>query len=260
MVTNDELVHEKVLKAVMDYLQSISFNKTPPEISMHVHQIIKEVTKCDDPYQKAKGKNNALAKRLYPWAKSIINKADDKLLAAIKIAIAGNVIDFGASMRFDVEKTMMDALKTRFAINDYEKFKLALKKAEKILYLGDNAGEVVFDKLLLNQLANAGKEIVYAVKERPIINDATMEDAIVAEIDKMVKVIAVKGNAPGVILRLCPREFMDYYDSANMVIAKGQGNYESLSDEPIFFLLIVKCELVARDLGVKVGDIVLKRG
>jgi hypothetical protein len=157
---------------------------------------------------------------------------------------------------------MMGAVKKEFAIDDYERFKIALVEAKQILYLADNAGEVVFDKLLLDQLRLRGKEIIYAVKDKPIINDATIEDAKFAGIDQTAKVnvITVGGGTPGVVLHLSSPKFLDHYKHADMIIAKGQGNYESLSDEPIFFLLIAKCDLIARDLGVRVGDLILKFG
>jgi hypothetical protein len=260
MATKKEEIHAKVLKAVMRYLQQASFNKTPPELSKHVHQIIKEITNCRDPYQKAKRRDNALAERLYPRAKQIVVSSVDSLSTAIKLAIAGNVIDFGASSRFDIEKTMRKVLKASFAIDHYDDFKRDLAKAKQILYIGDNAGEVFFDKLLLDQLIKLGKQVIYAVREKPIINDATLEDAKFAGIDRVAKLITIGGGAPGAVLELCSPKFIDYYNHADLVIAKGQGNYESLSQEPIYFLLMVKCELVAKDLGVKVGDIVLKMG
>jgi hypothetical protein len=260
MATEDEEIHAKVLKAVMVYLQQISFNKTPPELSKHIHQTIKEITNCQDPYQKAKQRDNSLAEKLYPRAKQIVANSADPLCTAIKLAIAGNVIDFGASNKFDIEKTMGKVLKANFAIDHFKYFKEVLKKTEQILYIGDNAGEVFFDKLLLDQLIKLGKQIIYAVREKPIINDATLEDAKFAGIDKVAKLITIGGAAPGAVLKLCSLKFMDQYKHADLVIAKGQGNYESLSREPICFLLIAKCEVIAKDLGVNVGDMVLKLG
>jgi hypothetical protein len=260
MVTPKEEIHAKVLEAVMSYLQHTSFNKTPPELSKHVHETVKKITNCQDPYQKAKKRDNALARKLYPTAKQMIANSADSLLIAIKLAIAGNIIDFAVSNRFDIEKTIDRALKADFAIDHYKYFKEAMKKTKQILYIGDNAGEVFFDKLLLGQLIKLGKQIIYAVREKPIINDATLKDARFAGLDKIAKVITIGGGAPGVVLRLCSSDFIDYYKHADLVIAKGQGNYESLSQESICFLLMVKCELVAKDLGVNVGDMVLKMG
>jgi len=260
MATDDEKKHTKVLKRVMAHLQNASFDKTPPELSKHVHEIIKATTECDDPYRTVKARDNALAMRLYSEAKRIVGSSSDPLRAAIKLAIAGNVLDFGTPARFDIEQTMRGAVKTDFGIDDYERFNSSLAGAKRVLYIADNAGEVVFDRFLLDQLRLKGKEITYAVKDEPIINDALAEDAKFAGIDQIAKVIPVGGGTPGVVLGLASPEFIDRYHGADMVIAKGQGNYESLSDEPIFFLLIAKCDLIAKDLKVKVGDMILKFG
>lgn len=258
MATQDEKTQVKVMKNVMKYLQNTSFDKTPPEMSMHVHRIIRETSKCGDPYKDVKDKSNKNAMRLYPKLKKIVEKSDDKLLTAVKLAIAGNVIDYGVPNRFDITNTINKVLKKDFAINDYENFKKDLDLAKNVLYIADNAGEIVFDKLLLEELN--GKNVFFAVKSGPIINDATVEDTEIAGIDKIAKVLTNDSPSPGVLLNHCSKEFLSYYKNTDVVIAKGQGNYESLSNESVYFLLMVKCPLVANDLNVNIGDMILKGG
>ncbi len=259
MVGNNEATQEKVLKEVMHHLQNISFNSTPPELSMHVHSIIRKITGCKDPYKRVKEESNLLAKNLYPKLKNIIDESDDRLLTSLKLAVAGNVVDFGTSVRFDVEETIENILDKNFAIDSLNEFKKALEKSDDILYLADNAGEVFFDKLLLEEIQ---AKVTYAVKSNPIINDALMEDAKFAGIDKIAELMAIDAgkrvSAPGAVLTNSSRDFLERLESADMIISKGQGNYEALSDHrAIFFLLMVKCPLVARDIGVEVGEMVL---
>lgn len=147
------------------------------------------------------------------------------------------------------------------SIFNYRGFKSALKKAQNILYLADNAGEVLFDRVLIEEIKeiNGDKDIIYAVKEKPIINDALAEDAHAAEIQKYAKIISSGVDTPGTVLSLCSSEFLKVYRRAEMIISKGQGNFEALSDSkrPIFFLFMAKCSVVAQDIKCKVGDIVL---
>jgi len=180
---------------------------------------------------------------------------------AIKVAIAGNIIDFGVNNRissgFNIEEELEDTLEQDFAIFDYADFKDALKDVDEILYLADNTGEIVFDRVLIEEL---GKRVIYVVRDKPIINDATMEDALFCKMDKVARVISSGCDAPGTILRYCSKEFLTYYSRAKLIISKGQGNYETLSEEkkPVFFLLKTKCSIIANDLGCKTGDIILK--
>ena len=265
MVTPDETHHEIVLKKVMRYLQAISsFNDPPPELSKEVHAIVRNMLHCKDPYKEVKKKSNEMAKELYPLLEEMVEEAKDPLLMATKLAIIGNVIDFGAMNRFDVKDMINKAITENIDSNAYSRFREGIEKAQTILYLADNAGEIFFDKLLIKKFAEIGKKIVYVVKNNPIINDATIEDAKFAGIDKFAEVLpADKGqdkSAPGILLNYASSEFLSYFRNADIVIAKGQGNYESLSNggREIFFLLVVKCPLVARDIGADIGKLILK--
>lgn len=265
MVTSNETLHEIVLKKVMRYLQVISsFNNPPPELSKEVHAIVRNMLNCKDPYKEAKKKSNEMAKELYPRLEQIVEEAKDPFLMATKLAIIGNVIDFGAMNRFDVKDMINKAITENIDDNAYSRFKESIEKAQTILYLADNAGEIFFDKLLIKKFAEMEKRIVYAVKNNPIINDATIEDAKFAGIDKFAEVLpADEGqdkSAPGILLNYASSKFLNYFRNADVVIAKGQGNYESLSNSgrEIFFLLVVKCPLVARDIRADIGKLILK--
>ena len=265
MSSRDEEIHKKVLWKVMGHLQTISFNAPPPETSREVHHIIREITGSKDPYKKVKDQANKTAEKLYPTLKKMIEEADDPLLMAIKLAIVGNVIDFGTINRFDVNDMIKMALKHEYISDEvYREFVEILNNSETILYIADNCGEIYFDKLLLEELIDNDVKITYVVRANPIINDVTIEDAKTAGIDKIAEVIAGDaGNdrsAPGILLDYASPILLEKLEKYDMVISKGQGNYESLSDvkRKIFFLLVVKCPLVARDIKEDVGKLVLK--
>lgn len=262
MVTNDVKVHEKVIKGVMQELQDISYEKTPPEISTLVHRKIKEITNCPDPYKKVKEIENSFAIKLEKKVKYWDELSDKSLQTSIKLAIAGNVIDFGTPTRIDIKDFLKELKNKEFAINDFKIFKDKLAESKNILYLGDNTGEIVFDKIMVEELIDRGKNVTFVVREKPIINDATLEDAKFVGLDTIVKVITGVKESPGTVLELCSEEFIKEFWAADMIIAKGQGNYEALSNENvnIFFFLIAKCKLVAKDLGVNIGDMIMKFG
>jgi len=264
MTTDDEKIHERVLKDVMKHLETISFSDSPPELSREVHKIIRNITRSKDPYKKVKDQSNEMGKKQYPHLKKLVSEADDPLLMAIKLAIVGNVIDFGTSNRFNIEDMIDKAVKKDFEDEAYPRFKKSLGNTKTILYLADNTGEIFFDKLLLEELAKREKKVTYVVKANPIINDATTEDAKFAEIDKIATIMEGDAgqtqSAPGMLLSYVSKEFYDIFESSDMVVSKGQGNYEGLSDvdRDVFFMLVVKCPLVARDIGGEMARLMLK--
>jgi len=257
MVTKNEEKQRKVLLEIAKALPELPVNSTPPEMGRIIHKIVRQLANSPDPYREIKTEHNRIALQIYPALKDKVEKAKDKLLMAIKIATAGNVIDLGAKGKVNIKEEIEEILRQNFSIFDYEKFKDKLKKTDKILYIADNSGEIVFDRILIE---NLGKEVIYAVREKPIINDATIEDALFCGIDKVAKVISSGSDAPGTIISECSKNFLSYYEKAKLIISKGQGNYETLSEEkkPIFFLLKAKCPVIARDIGCEPGDIILK--
>jgi uncharacterized protein with ATP-grasp and redox domains len=258
IVTSDEKKILEILNEVSVTLPRIPFDVTPSEIGRQVYRIISARTGVKDPYRKLKDEFIRQALSLYPEMKKLIESSKDRLMTAVRLSIAGNIIDFGAHAKFDLKKDIERILSQDFAINHYPQFCKALARAKKILYLADNAGETVFDRLLIEELH---KPVLYAVRESPIINDATREDALLSGIDEKAEIISSGCDAPGNILKFCSEEFLKAYQSAGLIISKGQGNYEGLSDEkrPIFFLLKAKCSAIARELRVEEGSIILAK-
>ena len=212
-----------------------------------------------DPYRAAKAASTRQALALYPRLRKLVQEADDGPDVAVRLSIAGNIIDLGPEQQYDLWDVIERVLAQPFALDDREAFWEALATADRVLYLADNAGETVFDRLLIEVL---DVPVVYAVKGGPVLNDATVEDALAAGLDRVAEVIHTGSDAPGTILDRCSNDFRQLYHNAVMVIAKGQANYETLSEAGprVFFLLQAKCPVIAHDAGVPVGSIVLKQG
>lgn len=259
IATDNEGKIKKVLDEVGMILGKIPLESTPPESGRLIYHKVSEITGKSDPYEEIKRESTKKALSLYPFLKGEVERSGDRLLTAIRIAIAGNVIDFGPDRAFDIEREIDETLKKDFAVCDYDRFKECLDKAGEILYIGDNAGECVFDRILIEEI---NKPVIYAVRDAPIINDAVYEDAVQAGIDQVATILSSGTDAPGVILETCSPEFKVVYNDSRFIISKGQGNYEALSSEnrPIFFLLKTKCRVIADDMGVDEGDILLKAG
>ncbi len=261
MATDDEKQIKRVLDDVGVMLKDIPMESPPPRSGRLIYRKISEITGNMDPYRKIKKESTEKALSLYPYLKSRVAASSDRLLMAIRIAIAGNVIDFGANWGFDLDTEVADVLEKEFAIFDYDQFRDRLDTAQKIVYLGDNAGECVFDKILIEEMK---KPVIYVVREVPIINDATKADAVQAGIDEVATIVSSGTDAPGTILDTCSNEFKAHYFNSDFIISKGQGNYEALSNtgesQLIFFLLKVKCRVLAQNIGVEEGDIVIQAG
>jgi uncharacterized protein with ATP-grasp and redox domains len=257
IATDDEQKIKRLLDEVGMMIKDIQPDSTPPEIGRRIYQRVKEITGKNDPYREIKKENTAKALTLYPSLKRKVEAASDRLLAAIRLAIAGNVMDFGASQDFDIEAEINEVFKRSFAIADYDAFRDHLEKTQQILFIADNAGECVFDRLLIEEMK---KPVTYVVRGAPVVNDATYEDALQAGIHKVALIMSSGTDAPGTILATCSREFRQIYNRSTFVISKGQGNYEALSAEkqPIFFLLKAKCRVIAKDIGINQGDMILK--
>jgi hypothetical protein len=253
----DDFKTKKLLDEIGLLINKMPLGSTPPEFGRIIYGKIRELTGNPDPYKNLKQKNIKETLRLYPNIKEKIYKSVDPLMTAVKAAIAGNVIDIAINPDCDIEKELNKTLKQQFAINDYEQFKYNIQKADKILYIGDNAGESVFDRILIEEIK---KPTFYVVREIPVINDVTYQDAIDSGLNKVSTILSSGTDAPGLVLNTCSNEFLKIYENADFIISKGQGNYEALSDEKknIFFLLKAKCPVIARDLKIGVGDIVLK--
>ncbi len=254
---NDKLIKE-VLDEVGSMISEIPLEHTPPETGDRIYQKVRQITGVEDPYHSKKKVHIKEALALYPELREMIQRSKNRLLMAVRLAIAGNVIDLGVGRSYNLKEEIGRITESEFALFDFNTFCEDLSRARNILYLGDNAGESVFDRILIEEL---GKPVTYAVRDRAVINDVTFQDAIDSGIGEIAEIISTGSSAPGVILKLCSPCFLEHFHSADMVISKGQGNYEGLSgsSRPVFFLLMAKCQVIARDLGIKVNDIVLLR-
>ena len=261
MSTDDEMIHRRVLNSVALMIPELALDVTPPEIAQQVYRIIYEITGDNDPYREAKKRADDLAMSCYPRMQDMVEYSGDSLQTACKLAIAGNAIDLGAQAEYGNMNTIIEeSLSYALNLDDYKRFKQSIKNKSLILYIGDNAGEIVFDRILIEQIKRINSnQIVYVVREKPIINDATISDAVRVGLDKVAKVISSGSDAPATILSQSSPELKDIYNSADVIIAKGQGNYESLCDRPenIFFFFKVKCPVIARDSGYDVGTLAL---
>lgn len=251
----ERLVVMKALKI----LQSLPESSTPPEISMHVHRAVREITGNPDPYLEAKNESTRKALALLPRLRVIMDNAGDPLETAVRLSIAGNIMDFGPNPQFDLWEVVERVLEQPLAINDLEPLRKKLMSVNQVLFLADNAGETVFDRLLIETIK---PKVIYAVKGGPVLNDATYGDAVAAGIDQVADIIDNGTDATGTILDLCSPAFRARFNQAELVISKGMGNYESLStvSGPIFHLMQVKCPVIGMDVGAPKGSIVVKHG
>nr|AGF93047.1 uncharacterized conserved protein UCP006593 [uncultured organism] len=259
MATDDEDVHKEVLDKVLKDLRENSLEgKKPPDIADRVHYIVRKLTGGKDPYKEMKEKQNERAMYLYPQLKSMISDSNDRLYTAVKLAIAGNIIDLAPGHEINLEDSVKKVLNEELEVDHFEEFKEELENAETIYYLADNAGEIVFDKVLLEELDE--KDIMFFVKGGPIINDAMEEDAEYVGITELAEIDIVSNGMPGTGPKRDSEEFIERMSKADLVISKGQGNYEALSEveENIFFLLKAKCPVIAGDIDVDVGSLILK--
>ena len=256
---------KKIQEEVLQRSKSFCFNQTPPSVAQDVYEYLAQETGMEDPLEHIKQNSIQKALEFVPFVEKKIRQNEDKLFTAIKAAVAGNVIDFGAKEQFCLEEEINKVFSTHFAINDYEKFLKALEKHDQILILADNAGENVFDKILIKIIKRLyeNKEVIYATRGQPIINDITTKEALQIGIDKFAKVVSSGVPTPGLELDKASEEFKTIFDNASLILAKGMGNYECLEsrhDKRIFFLFKVKCNVVANSINQDVGEIILKQG
>lgn len=263
---------KRILDRVALALPSFPLAATPPEMGQLIHKIIRQETGNPDPYKELKLRSNEISLKLYPALKQQVKTAQDPLLKAVELAIAGNIIDYGARSNLDVQNELDKIIaleEQRIDREDsdlfnYSRFTHSLKEARTILYLADNAGEIVFDKILIEEIINVypDKEIHVAVRGGPVINDCTVEDARHCGMDKTAHLISNGSDSPGTLLHLCSEEFQALYKKSDLIISKGQGNFESLVDENknIFYLFMVKCPVLSADLHCELNDTVLKKG
>ena len=261
-VTDDPAIHVQILREVLRWMGEMDLSLSPPVLAQRIHRRLRELTGIDDPYREEKDQHNQMALSLLPGLRAQVAASPDPLMTAAHLAIAGNIIDLGAKSGLDeseVHEALLHAAEKPLE-GDLETFREEVAKAATILYLADNCGEIVFDSLLIEQLGP--QRVTLAVRGMPIINDATLQDAVSVGLDKLVPTLGNGSDAPGTVLDDCSDEFKKAFESADLIVSKGQGNFETLSDcgKNIFFLLKVKCPVVAVSVGLPVGTHVLRRG
>ena len=260
MATDDETVHVCIMDEALKILFNYRNYSCAPKICEAMHGIVKRYTGVEDPYAEIKSRDISEALNLEHSIRSITFNAKNSLLQALKVSATGNIMDSALYCNLDIETCLMAELEKPFAICDMEAFEKDIMKAKRILIIGDNAGEIVFDKILAEQLSME-REVIYAVRDRAIINDATVEDAFKAGIADYAMIVSTGCGAPGAVLELCSGEFQDVFNNADVVISKGQGNFEALSETSrrVYFLLKAKCSKIAKAFDVEVNEYVFKK-
>lgn len=261
--TDDEDIKMEAIAEIFKYLsENFHEGTNSNSTGSTMHAIIKQKTGCRDPYYKEKIESNRLALKYLPDVKKILED-DDSLENYVKIAIIGNILDFGAfTLDDDIESVIKGSLEKDLVIKDIEEFENSLKSNDEVLYLVDNTGEIVFDKLLLSKIKEYGLDITIAVKSEPILNDACMEEALDAGLDEFGSIVEIGAGTVGYVDSMISDEFRKIFNSHKFIISKGMGNYEGLteidlSDKEIFFLLCAKCNTISRDIGVNLHDMLL---
>jgi uncharacterized protein with ATP-grasp and redox domains len=258
-VTKDAEVHRQVLDTLARMMPRMRLDQSPARLTQPVYEVVAEVTGEADPFRADKARTNREALALLPRLEALEEAASDGLKTGLHLAASGNMIDLGIGHEYDLEADVRRLVAQPFAVDATEQFRAELAPGRRLLYIGDNAGEIVFDRVLVEELLRREVEVTFAVKSAPIINDATMEDAEAAGLTEITRVIETGAGDVGVQWERCSDEFRAAYDAAEVILAKGQGNFETLDGQPgnKYFLLKAKCDCVAAALGVSYGDIAL---
>ena len=243
-----------------------TFNKDsqPNKIATEVNQYVKQKTKCEDAYFKQKEISNEIALSMLPDVNEIL-KTDNSLETYVKLAIVGNILDFGAyNINTDFEELIRENLNKSLSINDIEEFEESLKSNNKALYLVDNSGEIVFDRLLIEKIIEYGVEVIVGVKSSPIVNDACEKEAHDAGLDEFAEIVTLGCDSGGIVEEMFSDKFRKVFDESSLIISKGMANYEGLTEmdltgKDVFSLLCSKCNPISKNLGTEIGSLVLKK-
>jgi uncharacterized protein with ATP-grasp and redox domains len=213
----------------------------------------------DDLYQEVKKKSQSMAEEYREDLIDLSNEGSDKLEQGLKISAAGNIIDVVHVNDYDLWEEVITTVNQKLLGGGVEAFRQRISESPYLLYLADNVGETIFDRVFIDTL---DIPVIYAVKGGPILNDATLEDALAAGIDQVAEIVETGSRSPGTILDQCSEEFQQLFEKSNLVLSKGQANYETLDDkgDKIFFLLRVKCPILSREINTPLDTLVLKQG
>jgi uncharacterized protein with ATP-grasp and redox domains len=248
MVTEDEAKQHNIVNSVIKELHLMDMAQTPPEMARKIHSIIRDVSGVKDAYRQIKDDSTEFALKLIPKLEEEIKNSLNSFETIVRLVIAGNIIDFGADIHFKLDTALeriKEALTAPLDIDSLGVMKNAMEKAKNILYLADNCGEAVFDRFLIEPFKG---KITLAVRGFPILNDITPREVAMSGLSGLVKVIDTGDATPGVVLKYAGPEFVKAFHAADLIISKGQGNFETLNDtdKPIIFLFRVKCNVISR--------------
>ncbi len=236
-------------------------NLSNPNLAREIHSIARDMLNHNDLYAAEKENANSLLLKKYDHWKQRVSRSENPFKTAAKLAVIGNIIDYAAhSVEEDLEKQIDLIYEQQLTIDQTNQLRKQVDRSSSILYLGDNAGEIVFDRIFIETIDHP--RLTYAVRGNPIINDVTLQDAEITGISGICNVIENGYDAPSTLLESCSKDFIDQFNDADLIISKGQGNFEGLmeSDHPnLFFLLMAKCRPMAEMLGVRKGDLLVKR-
>ncbi len=256
----DETTQKMVLLRVCRWVSDMDMDMSPPLMGQRIHRLVRELTGNTDPYAECKSKFNHAVLELLPELRQEIASSPDPLSTAVRLAIAGNAIDMGAYSGLDNNnlRPILTRAMASPVVGVLESLRKAIRHANTILYLADNAGEIVLDRLLIEQLRP--ERVTVVVRGQPVLNDATLVDVTAAGLNDMVEVIDNGSDAPGTLLSDCAADMRQRLAHADVVLAKGQGNYETLSDETrpnLFFLLMAKCPVIAGHIGCERNNLIV---
>lgn len=247
------------------HIKTFDFTLSPPHNATPLYTEIAEFLEVEDLYEELKASSSKRAKAFVPFCEQVIAMSSNKLLSATKTAVAGNVIDLASVMMYDLEEELEKVYQTPFAIDDFAALETQLQSTQTLVYLADNAGEEIFDKLYIQTIKECypNIKVYYFVRGRPIINDLTCKDALASGMDEVATIVDSGVPTPGLAMELMNENARIIFERAECIISKGMGNYECLGETkglPIFFLFKVKCDVVARSVGAQLGNIICKRG
>lgn len=260
-LTKDEKQQEKIIQYGLNTLSSVGFKSTAPYVVGKLYEFATNLTGVKDPYKKEKKEFNHIAEEMVEkyQLKDLVAQSDQALETSVRLSIAGNIIDFGLGIEIKadhVAASIEDSLEAPLFANDLTALESDLKKVSRVVVIGDNAGEIVFDKLLVKAL---GKKVTYVVKGGPIVNDATYQDAIDVQMNDLADIVDTGCQYQGIVWDESSETFIAVMKNAEMIISKGQANYECLNTydhEKLYFLLRAKCPAVADMIGCQVNDFV----
>jgi len=259
-VTDDEEKIKEILDKYAEMLPDINFNQTAPEVTERIQSMIKKELNILDPFKSFKEEHIKKAEDLYPAVKKELRSAPDTLKASLIISAIGNSIDAGINLNINVDRVLKKGVEEGFVLNDFELFQDKINKGTKLLLIADNSGEAVFDRLLIKELLKLRLNITYVVREEAILNDITFKEAEEIGINKLCRVISSGSKAPGLLIDEASDEMLKELNGVDIIISKGQGNYEALSETNygIFYLLKAKCNVIANEFDVNKGSLIFK--